>query len=111
MEVVTPRDRPRIRREALAHELAHVVEIACLGTIGSDTTLGRRLRPQLTWNANLREGMETRFAVSAGEAVLREAREKSKGASHLAQLIEREGLTACPPITPALEVVGAVALR
>jgi hypothetical protein len=99
-------DRQRVRA-AVAHELAHVVEVTCLGMITNQETLYQRLRlqvPKFSWTRR-EEAMETRFAIRAGEAVLREAQRKDRGVSQLAQLTEREGLMACPGIQPAPHLV------
>ena len=98
VEVVMRRDRLRAQREAIAHELAHVVEVACLGPIASNEALRQQLRPQVASSSNTdpARGMETRFAVRAGKAILREAEASRRGASQLAELADHEGLTACP---------------
>jgi len=69
--------------------------------------LYQRLRLQVPKFSGTRreEAMETRFAVRAGIAVLREAQRKARGVSQLAQLTEREGLMSCPGVQPTPHLV------
>src|SRR5262245_11231162 len=78
MQVVTPLDNPIRRREALAHELAHIVEVACLGQIRSGAELQERIQTQLTRYSDRRPGrvMETRFPNHVARVVLSEARRR-----------------------------------
>ncbi len=107
VEVGASRDDVRIRREAIAHEVAHVVEVACLGPIESQEALYQRLRPQLVWfsDSNRARPMETRFADRAAKTVMREAGGRRTDVSQLGRLAAREGLTACPAVQPGSALV------
>jgi hypothetical protein len=106
-QVVTARDNPIRRREAIAHELAHIVEVACLGQIRSGAELQQRIQTQLTSYSDRRPGrvMETRFPNRVARVVLSEARRRERGFSQLGELLSRDGLTSCPVTIPGQNVM------
>jgi hypothetical protein len=82
---------------ALAHEVAHVVEVACLGTLETASVLRDRLRHRagLSGRAAAGAAIETAFAEAAGHTVVREMRSGGEQSSQLSTLAARHGLYAC----------------
>ena len=102
VELLPLRDDIRTRREAVAHELAHVVEVACLGPVTDQDDLHQRMRLQLTrFSERSRSSvLETRFASTVAKAVVRETLKRRTVQGQLTHLLGRDGLTSCP--TPLL---------
>ena len=93
-------DRPNLwrRREAIAHELAHVAEVVCLGPVTSVDDL-YRLLPSYAGNRPSRRPdavNETGFAEDAGRRVVREAASTKQGVSAFRALSLRNRLPSCP---------------
>jgi len=65
-----------IRREAIAHELAHVAEVACLGDFFNQADLRAALSRHVHRRPDVRDRVpiETGFAVDVGRQVLQESR-------------------------------------
>jgi hypothetical protein len=106
VQVVTAYDNPTRRREAIAHELAHIVEVACLGPISSVAELQERIQTQMVRFSDRRPGrvIETRFPTRVARVVLEEARRRRGGPSQLGELLFRDGLMSCPETLPGHEV-------
>jgi hypothetical protein len=100
IEVYADRLHPALSTEALAHELAHVVEVACLGDVDSSASLYSRLLKQTGDSSSPRPGaaLETGFAREIGKVVSRERSFTHPTTSEFRSVAQRHGLTFCPPI-------------
>lgn len=98
VDVAVSRDSPRVRMQAMAHEIAHVVEVACLGHIPNQAALFERMQPQAARFSGTGRGspMETRFAERIQWLVIKDLLSKAPVAGRLRAMTEREHLTACP---------------
>jgi hypothetical protein len=103
VEVFMDHANIRIRQEAIAHELGHIAEVACLGSFEDQDGLYQILRRRAEWSGMVAKGavLETAFAVTIGRRVLHEARSKAKPTSQFMRLAAESGLTACPVLRPA----------
>lgn len=108
VELLLDRTNVGLLRESVAHELAHVAEVACLGTLGDVRALRLRLDERGGQHKGTLEApIETKFAVLVGRVVEQEVARRSLGASRFAVLARDHGLNACPAIareTPMLAV-------
>lgn len=100
VELLLDRTNMRLQREAVAHELAHVAEVMCLGTPAD----GSALRQRLDGKGGQRKGtleapIETGFAVTLGRLVEQEAAARGASASQFATVARRHGLAGCPSLT------------
>jgi len=86
------------RRLAIAHELAHVAEVACLGPVDSQDALEQAMARHLGRRCRSRsdQPIETDFAVAAGQAVLREMVPTPASESRFRALALVHRLPACP---------------
>lgn len=96
-------------RESVAHELAHVAEVACLG-MPEDV---RALRLRLVGHGGQHKGtpeapIETKFALTVGRVVEQEVARRSLGGSRFAVLASDHGLDGCPAIARETPMLAAV---
>src|SRR5205085_1023148 len=65
VDIFVDRATTRTRQEAIAHELGHIAEVACLGPFDGNEALRRLLRRRADWfGSTLKaEVIETPFAV------------------------------------------------
>jgi hypothetical protein len=98
VDVVMDRANTRIRQEAVAHELGHVAEVACVGPFEDQKDLGRIIRRRSDWSGLAPKGavLETAFATRIGQQVVQEARSTTRPTSQFIRLAAETGLTACP---------------
>lgn len=107
IEVYVDRGNIWTHREAVAHELAHVVEVACLGDIRSLTDI----RAAMTRYTGRRPALgtaipnETAFAVATGRQVVAEVIDGPSGGSQFRSLTARFRLQGCPSGLPGDEAV------
>jgi hypothetical protein len=102
VDVFVERATARSRQEAIAHELAHIAEVACLGAFDDQDGLRRLLRSRAEWGGTLDNSVaiETGFAVRMGRLTVQEARTRARLTSQFARLATRSGLRACPLLPP-----------
>jgi hypothetical protein len=103
VDVFVDRATTRARQEAIAHELGHVAEVACIGAFADQEALRRLIRRRADWFSITLKAVviETPFAVNIGQQVIQEVKSKARPASQFARLTVRSGLTACPALPPA----------
>lgn len=93
-------DRPDLwrRREAIAHELAHVAEVVCLGDVTSVDDIYRLLPSYGGYRPSRQPDVvnETGFAEDAGRRVVREAASTKPGVSAFRALSLQHQLPSCP---------------
>lgn len=106
VELLMSRTNLRLQREAVAHELAHVAEVVCLGLPGDASALRLRLDERGGQRKGTLEApIETAFATAVGRVVEQEAAGRGLSASLFAALARRHGLDGCPSLirdTPML---------
>jgi hypothetical protein len=102
VDIFMDRTNTRTRQAAIAHELAHIAEVACLGPIDDQEGLRQILRRRADWYGMAAKGavLETAFAIAAGRQVLQEATSRARLASQFMRLASESGLTACPVLRP-----------
>lgn len=107
IEVYIDRRNFWTHRESVAHELAHVAEMGCLGDIRTQRDMAEALtrytgkRPALGPNiAN-----ETGFAVAIGRRVVKEVLDGPAGGSQFRAISQRYRLVGCPARLPGDQVV------
>lgn len=97
VELFLDRRNILLQRESVAHELAHVAEVVCLGLPGDASTLRLRLDERRgRQKGTLEAPIETTFAVTVGRVVEQEAAARSSNASRFAALARKHGLEGCP---------------
>lgn len=96
VELLMDRTNLRSQREAVAHELAHVAEVVCLGTPADGRALRLRLGGQGQRKGTLEAPIETGFAVTLGRVVEQEAADRNVSASRFTAIARRYGLDGCP---------------
>jgi hypothetical protein len=101
VDVVMDRANTRTRQEAVAHELGHIAEVACVGPFDDQKDLRRIIRRRSDWSGMAQKGavLETAFATRIGQQVLQEARSATRATSQFMRLAGETGLTACPVLT------------
>lgn len=95
-------------RESVAHELAHVAEVACLGMPGDVRVLRSRLDGGGQHRGTAEAPIETKFAVTVGRVVAQEVARRSRGLSRFAVLAREHGLDGCPGIGREASILAAV---
>jgi hypothetical protein len=102
VDVFMDRTNHMLRQEAIAHELGHIVEVACLGPFEDQASLHRTLRRRAQWSGLLMKNavIETAFAITIGRQVVQEAKSKARLTSQFMRLASESGLTACPVLPP-----------
>jgi hypothetical protein len=100
VDIFVDRANTRTRQEAIAHELGHIAEVACIGAYDDQESLRRLVRRRADWfGMSLNTAiLETPFAVTIGQQVIQEAKSKTRSASQFTRLTEHSGLTACPAL-------------
>lgn len=97
-----------MQRESVAHELAHVAEVACLGTPVDGSTLRLRLDGRDGGRKGTPEApIETKFAKTIGRVVELEAARHDLGRSRFAALARDHGLNGCPTIARVTPMLAA----
>lgn len=113
VELFMDRRNVRLQREAIAHELAHVTEVVCLGLPADASALRLRLNGRSGHQkGTLDAPIETTFAVSVGRVVEREAAaRRNRGESQFASLARRHGLEGCPSTARETPMLAEVRTR
>ena len=104
MEIVVHQDS-QLRTRAIAHELAHAVEIACLPPQPDTAALHRTLAKRAGYLNAGPLGVETPFAPAAETAVLREFYKPRDTAGRLPALAAQYDLPGCAGLEAELQVV------
>lgn len=98
LEFDAGRSTPREQLEALAHEISHVVEVACMPGRPAVTSAGGLrdlLGSRALYAVRLPSALvETRFAIEAGDVVLSEALRDRGGPGGLRELARKHALAA-----------------
>lgn len=100
---------PFLRVRALAHEVAHAFEIACLPRSDS-AGLRRRLAERANGgpaSASTFETFETPFADAIEKAVAQEWRRSRPGSAQFTTLVRRHGLEPCRPGADVTQIASA----
>ena len=109
VDLVVDRLNPPLRRLAVAHELAHVAEVACLGFVDTQEALQQRMAAHVG-SAPVRPGVpiETGFALEAGQVIVREAEGRPGRPSQFQRLARAHRLPSCPvrPMGDLPQIVG-----
>ena len=108
VEVIVDRFNPSMRRLAIAHELAHVAEVACLGFIDTQDALQQRMAVHVgSVSARRGQPIETGFALETGQVIVREAEARIGRPSQFSRLARAHRLTSCPvrPMTDTPQIV------
>ncbi|MBM3770536.1 MAG: hypothetical protein FJW27_04455 [Acidimicrobiia bacterium] len=99
VDLLLDRTNPALQREAVAHELAHVAEVVCLGPLGNVGALRLRLMGRDDPRKGTTEApIETPFASTVGRVVGQEAARRSLFVSRFAALARSHGLDGCPSV-------------
>jgi hypothetical protein len=108
VDVVVERLNPSMRRLAIAHELAHVAEVACLGYIDTQDALHQRMVAHVG-SAARRGGppIETGFALETGQVIVHEVEARVSRPSQFSRLARAHRLTSCPvrPMSDTPQIV------
>jgi hypothetical protein len=105
MEIVVHQDA-QLRVRAVAHELAHAVEIACLPPQPDTAALQRTLAQRGGYFNIGPRGMETPFAAAVERVVLREAWKARDAPGRLPMLAAKYDLPRCARPEEELQVAG-----
>ncbi len=108
MEIAVHRGDRRLRSRAIAHELAHAVEVACLPPQPDTATLYRTLLERGRSSSGAPRGIETPFAAAVETAVDRETCRRKPPTGQLPVLAAKFGLPRCAGAVPAaLQIASA----
>ena len=108
VDVVVERHNPFMRRLAIAHELAHVAEVACLGYIDTPEALQQRMVAHVGSAARRSDQpFETGFALETGQVIVHEAEARVGRPSQFSRLARAHRLTSCPvrPMSDTPQIV------
>ena len=91
---MTHRD-PKLRARAIAHEVAHAAEVACLPPAASTQALLQSLRPRRSAVPLTEQPGETPFAMAAEQVVMTEYLRRGPAGGRVVDLAARFGLHHC----------------
>jgi hypothetical protein len=96
MELNVHRLNPAARVRAIAHELAHVAEVACLPQTRATSQLLRDLSSHARRHSAPGDSTESAFPLAVEKVVLAEYRDESAPRGDITSLARRHGLSDCP---------------
>jgi hypothetical protein len=111
VDVYVDRLNLALLREAVAHEMAHIAEVACFGDVASSEELRALLLRQPRRRASRSSAVfETGFAQKVGRAVVREAAARAASPSQFQKFTREFHLSACPtiPLADGFTVAGGI---
>ena len=96
-DIVVNREHPLVTVEAIAHELGHAIEAACLGPVGSLDALRAALRARAIGHVPSAVGgtLETPFPKAVGRVVAGEWPQAQGTAGRFDALVREFGLARC----------------
>lgn len=107
IEVYIDRRNVWTHREAVAHELAHVAEMGCLGDLHSQADIASAMQQYTGKKPSLGPTIanETGFALAIGRAVLKETLDGPARSSQFRSIAQRFRLPGCPARLPGDQAV------